>query len=203
VIYGTTQSGSSSLTWLYQNIIHEADYDGGINRAAEVPAGSGGVVFLPYLNGERAPIWDSRARGAFIGLSAAYDSRHLTRAVLEGVAMSVRHCIEAASAASGERPRELRLMGGGSRSAVWNQIRADVCGIPVTVIEGDEGCATGAAMLVGYAAGIWPGLAEASAGLVHTVGRYEPDAAKKTVYDEAYAAYRYEYKAQREFREKK
>jgi xylulokinase len=203
VIYGTTQSGSSSLTWLYNNILHETDFDGGIMRAAEVPAGAGGVVFLPYLNGERAPIWDSRARGAFIGLSAAHDSRHLTRAVLEGVSMSVRHCLEIAANAAGELPRELRLMGGGSRSSVWNQIRADVCQIPVTVTQGDEGCTPGAAMLVGYAAGIWKSLAEASAGLVRTSGWYEPDVSKKPVYDAAFEAYRNEYRAQKEFREKK
>lgn len=196
VIYGPTQSGGSSLLWLMDNILRRRDYDGAVAECAEIPAGAGGLVFLPYLNGERAPLWDSGARGAFTGILATHDSRHMTRAVLEGVAMSVRHCLEIGEEAAGSRPELICLIGGGSRYALWNQIRADVCGVPVLLTGGPEGCALGAAMLAGVAGGIWESVAEASGGLVPQGERYIPDPAKKEVYDNAYAVYRNEYKAQ-------
>lgn len=201
VLYGTTQCGGSALLWLNENVTHAPDYDTAVHGAEEVQPGSGGVVFLPYLRGERSPIWDEKARGAFLGLSTDHDSRHLTRAVMEGVAMSVRHCLEEAQAACGRLPEEVRILGGAGRADVWNQIRADITGIPYVTLACPESGALGVAMLAGYAVGVWDTIPAACEALIRPAKRYVPRPAYREMYDALYRQYRFGYEAQRMFRQ--
>jgi xylulokinase len=157
--------------------------------AAAAPAGSGGLVFLPYLEGERAPVWDPRARGAFVGLTSRHGPADLLRAVLEGVACSVRHILDAAQATSGQRVVEVRVAGGGARLALWNQIKADVTGCPVRPCAVSENGVLGAAMLGALGAGLFPGVEQASAAMVALQAPCVPNAAHRPIYDRAFARY--------------
>lgn len=200
VQYGTTQSGGSALLWLNQQITHAADYAAAVAAASMTAPGADGLVFLPYLNGERAPLWDASATGAFLGLSAAHNSGHMTRAVMEGVAMSLRHCFDELRINTGVTPRQVNVIGGASRVSLWNQIRADVTGIPYVTLQSEESGALGVAMLVGLAAGVWRDIPEASAKLIRETERFEPNAALAPMYDELYDRYRFAYEAQLMYR---
>jgi xylulokinase len=153
--------------------------------AAQAPAGCEGLVFLPYLTGERAPYPDPAARGAFVNLGLRHDKRHLARAVLEGVACGLRDSVEIMKA-SGVPIDEVRASGGGARSALWRQIQADVCGLPITTINIDEGPALGVALLAGVGAGVWASVGEACEAVIRTVSVTEPDPARTARYEEFY-----------------
>jgi xylulokinase len=193
IIYGPTQSGGDSLVWFAQWMGAGAELDRVSALAASAPAGAGGVLFLPYLQGERAPIWDSAARGAFVGLRRQHGPEHGARAVLEGVAMSVRHVLETTDALHGP-DAALRVTGGSSRAALWNQIRADVTGLRVEVLEQTDASTLGAAMLAAMGAGLYESLADAGA-MVHVRAVHAPDAARGATYGALYAAYRALYPA--------
>ena len=135
ILYGPTQSGGDSLVW-YAEFCREA-FENAAAAAESAPPGARGIVFLPYLAGERAPIWDSHARGAFLGLRREHDFGCGARAVMEGVAMSVRHVLETAGVERGSSTT-LRAAGGGTRLSLWNQIRADVTGLPVEITLSDR-----------------------------------------------------------------
>jgi sugar (pentulose or hexulose) kinase len=118
---GPTQAGGDTLRWLsacfYSEFMPAINYDKMEAEARSAPAGSDGLVFLPYLNGERAPLWDLNARGAFIGLTFHHDRRHCTRAVYEGIGFAIRHILEISEKAAGRKANELVICGGGSRSS--------------------------------------------------------------------------------------
>ncbi len=158
-------------------------------QAERAPAGSGGLIFLPYMMGERAPIWHTEARGVFFGLSLTTTRGQMIRAILEGAAYALRHNVEVARRA-GLALREVRSVGGGARSAVWNQIKADVLGLPVALPETSVGAPFGDAVLAGMGLGWYPDPRAALAGLVRVRGRYEPDPARHARYGELYAIYR-------------
>ena len=126
---GPTQAGGASVAWLAALLGRSADDISAL--AARSDPARPAPIFLPHLQGERAPIWDIAARGAFAGLDASMGAPELARAVLEGVAYSVRWLFEALEASSGARPERLRHAGGGARSEIWAQIRADVLGRPI------------------------------------------------------------------------
>jgi xylulokinase len=141
-----TQSAAASLRW-YRDTFYPGQSFADVDREAmEVPAGSEDVLFLPYLDGERAPIMQPGARGAFLGLTGRHGRAHLARAVLEGVAYSLRHCLDSMTADSGVAPRRMILTGGGAKSTLWTQILADVMGAEIVVAD-DPGAAVGAAWL--------------------------------------------------------
>jgi xylulokinase len=191
ILYGPTQSGGDSLVW-YAEFCREA-FDSAAAAAASAPPGARGVVFLPYLAGERAPIWDSQARGAFLGLLREHDFGCGARAVMEGVAMSVRHVLEIAGV---ERSSAipLRVAGGSTRLPLWNQIRADVTGLCVEIIEQGTSVTLGAAMLGAIGIGHFADLLEASS-LVRIETTIEPQPTLQAVYDEAYCVFRRAYPA--------
>ena len=128
-----------------------------IEEAGTISAGADGVVFLPYLAGERSPLWDPGARGAFVGLTLGHGRAHLTRAILEASAFAIRHVAEAILAAGAE-VRSMRVCGGPARSETWNQIKADVTGFPVDVPAVLETAVAGAAILGATGVGAWPDL---------------------------------------------
>lgn len=151
-ITGCTLSAAGSLAWARRTLGPDAGYDALLAEAAGVPAGSEGLIFLPYLTGERCPHPDPAARGAWIGLSGRHTRGHLIRAVLEGVAMTMGEILDIVRSL-GVPAESARLGGGGNRSPLWRQIQADVYGLPVSLPEQDEGPAFGAAVLAAVGGG--------------------------------------------------
>ncbi|HXN91147.1 MAG TPA: xylulokinase [Candidatus Sulfotelmatobacter sp.] len=192
-LMGVTLAAGGSLRW-WRDLLGKGGYDDLTTLAAQTPPGAEGLLFLPYLTGERSPHLDPLARGAFLGLTARHGLGHLTRAVMEGVAFSLRDSLEI-MAALGAAPTEIRATGGGARSAFWRQILADVLGRPIARTTADEGPAYGAALLAGVAAGVFESVEEACAGITVRPEVEEPDAERARLYDEYYAMYRDAYPA--------
>lgn len=159
-------------------------------KAAQTPAGSDGLVYLPYLTGERAPINDPNARGAFLGLSSIHTKGHFARAVLEGVAYSLKQVYSlVAEGCESFKSEEIVLAGGGACSPLWRQIFADVFGLPVRTVYGSsEGGSFGAALVAGVACGIWKDL-QSTAALIKPESDTEANADNAAVYSEAYDKY--------------
>lgn len=160
--------------------------------ARAVPAGSDGLIFLPCLMGAMAPTWNEAARGTFMGFTLAHTRAHFARAIMEGTAYAVRDITDRFSA-MGVPSREMRVMGGGARSALWNQIKADVTGLTVSVPQTSETTALGAAILALAGIGAYKSLAEASDHIVRIVDRFEPDPGATGRYDALYELYRETY----------
>ncbi|MDR1801823.1 MAG: FGGY-family carbohydrate kinase [Lachnospiraceae bacterium] len=157
--------------------------------AAKVPAGSDGVVFLPYMAGERSPIWNPNAKGVYYGLDFNKTKGHFIRAGMEGVAFSLRHNLEVAQHA-GASVNELRAMGGSANSLLWTQIKSDVTGKPVVVPASDTATTLGAAILAGVGVGVYSSFEEAVDKIVVIKRKHEPNAALKSIYDKNYEVYR-------------
>jgi xylulokinase len=158
-------------------------------QAARVGPGSEGVIFLPYMMGERSPLWHANARGVFFGMSLATSRGAMVRSILEGTAFALRHNVEVAARAGAE-VREMRSVGGCSRSDVWNQIKADVLGIPVLIPRASVGSPYGAAILAGMGAGAFPDIGKSLAEMVHLERRFEPDPANHERYARTYRVFR-------------
>jgi xylulokinase len=158
-------------------------------EAAQVPAGSEGLIFLPYLTGERTPYPDPNARGVFMGLTLRHDKAYLGRAVLEGVAYGLRDSLGLVQDL-GLEIRQIRASGGGARSDVWRQILADVFDTELVVINVTEGAAYGAALLAGVGAGVYQDVTEACGRAVQVVQRTAPVGANVALYNQFYPIYR-------------
>jgi len=186
---GVMLSAAGSLRWFRDAFAADTPFDVLTAEAERWAPGAEGLVFLPYLAGERTPHADPDARGAFIGLSLRHDRGALARAVLEGVAYALRDSLELL-AALGVRPDVGRVSGGGARSDLWLRIAASVLGIPLerTVVE--EGAAYGAALLGGVAAGVFDSVEEAVERCVRVRGTVEPVAEWRERYEEGYARFR-------------
>jgi xylulokinase len=165
--------------------------------AATVPPGAEGLLFLPYLTGERTPHLDPLARGAFVGLTARHGAAHLIRAVMEGVVFSLRDGLEIMREL-GLALGEVRATGGGARSPLWRQMQADIYGAPVATLAAEEGPAYGAALLAGVGAGVFADVADVVARCVTVSGVIPPDTAAQARYEQVYAIYRGLYGALRE-----
>ena len=194
IVYGPTQSGSGSLVWLLRNILRKEDMDDALAEASTVPAGSDGMLFLPYLAGERAPLWLPHVRGGFSGMSAAHTSAHLIRATLEGVGYSVNHCLDLISKKCNVAPKVIRVSGGGSRIPLWLQIKADITGTPIETLECDNACALGAAMTVAVGIGMFSDFAEVSKAMVRLQNRLEPNMEQHETYKRGFLQYLFESK---------
>ena len=163
-------------------------------EAAGAPAGCEGLLFLPYLQGERAPHLDPAARGGWIGLTARHDRRALIRSVLEGVAYSLRDCF-AIIREQGLPIEQVRVTGGGARGALWRQILADVLEIELATTQAQEGPSFGAALLAGVAAGVYPSVEAACAATVQLSARTAPDETNSRIYHQYYPIYQELYPA--------
>jgi xylulokinase len=193
-LMGVTLSAGGSLQWWRDAT--GADYDELVEAASGVPPGAEGLVFLPYLSGERTPHLDPQARGAFVGLTSRHGIPHITRAVMEGVIYSLRDSLEIMRGL--EMPIEqVRATGGGARSPLWRQLQADVYGVPIHRTTADEGPAHGAALLSGVAAGVYRDVAEACATVRLREEVTGPDPERARIYEEYYGAYRSLYPATR------
>jgi xylulokinase len=190
---GVMLSAAGSLRWYRDTVAPGTDYDELLAPAAEVAPGSEGLLFLPYLTGERAPYPDPNARGAYIGLTVRHTMAHLTRAVLEGVAFGLRDSMELIAAAGLGQMEQVRVSGGGARSALWRQILADVMDAELVTVNTTEGAAYGAALLAGVGVDIWPTVDAACDATVQIVSRVTPQAADVTRYEDVYSLYRGQY----------
>lgn len=150
---GVMLSAAGSLRWLRDTLAPGAEFADLVAGAAEVAVGSDGLLFLPYLSGERTPHADPLARGAFVGLTTGHDLRHMTRAVLEGVAYGLRDSLDLMVAAGVAKPSAIRASGGGIRSELWRQILADVLEAEIEAVPTEEGAAFGAGILAAIGAG--------------------------------------------------
>lgn len=143
---------------------------------------------LPHLAGAFSPEYEPAARGVFAGFTLAHGRGHFVRAILESVAFMLRRNLELLAGA-GAHATEVRSHGGGARSARWNQIKADVCGLPIVTLAGEDAAVRGDAMLAGVAVGAFQDLAAAERALVTTGARFEPDPTTRAAYDDAYDRY--------------
>lgn len=193
---GVTLSAGLSFKWFRENFGDGKSYDELVNEAEKIPSGSDGAIWLPYLMGERAPHLDASARAAFVGITASHTKAHFTRAVLEGVAFSLRDSLEIFKA-SGVEISSIRLGGGGAKSRLWRQIQADVYDKPVEIIEGDEGAAFGAAILAGVGAGHWKTVDEACEKSIKVIETIEPNTESSAKLNKNYEAYKLLYSALR------
>lgn len=189
VVGGAMAATGAAVDWIRGVTGHTWTTDELFAAAAAVPAGAGGLVFLPYLAGERAPIDDERARGAFVGLTLAHRGEHLARAVLEAGAFALRHVAEPLVAA-GAPLRELRLAGRPSPDDAWARIKADALGVPVAIPRIGNTAVLGAAILAAAGTGLHPGLEAAVVAMTGIDRRIDPDPALRARYDELFAVYR-------------
>jgi xylulokinase len=192
---GVTLSAAGSLQWYRDTLAPGESFDALVAEAESAPAGSEGLLFLPYLSGERTPHPDPLARGSFVGLTVRHRRAHLTRAVLEGVAFSMRDCFALLQGAGLGEVKQVRVAGGGAKSPLWRRICASVLGAELVTVTSTEGAAYGAALLAGVGAGAWPSVDAACDATVAVTGRDRPDPGWATTYDALYARYRELYPA--------
>ena len=191
---GVMLSAAGSLQWYRDTLAPEMSFDDLLKEAESVPAGSEGLQFLPYLSGERTPHPDPLARGAFVGLTLAHDLRHLTRAVVEGVAFGLRDGLDLMIEAGMPAPGVIRASGGGTTSPLWRQVLADVLDAEIATVDTAEGAAYGAGLLAAVGAGWFPSV-EAAAAAVITATPVASPGPNAPRYAEVHATYRMLYPA--------
>lgn len=189
VVGGAMAALGASVEWLRAQVLAgTTTMDDLLLEAATVPAGAGGLLFLPYLAGERAPVFDETARGAFVGLTLGHERAHLARAVLEGSAFALRH-VATPIAAAGVPIRELRLAGRPTPADTWARIKADVLGVPVAIPSISETSVLGAAILAAAGVGAQSGVEDAVVAMTSVARRIEPVPEARATYDGLFATY--------------
>ena len=192
---GVTLSAAGSLQWYHDTLTPRESFAEIVAEAEQAPAGSDGLLFLPYLSGERTPYPDPLARGSFVGLTLRHKRAHLTRAVLEGGAFSMKDCFSLLQAAGRGAVSEVRIAGGGAKGALWRKIVASVLDLPMVTVNSTEGAAYGAALLGGVGAGAWPSVEAACDATITVTGRDEPVSDWSSAYASLYPRYRELYPA--------
>lgn len=163
---GIMSTSGRALAWFRDSFFPSGtSFRRALTEAGKAPPGSEGLIFLPYLLGERTPVWDEKARGVFFGISLCHKRGHFLRAVMEGVALGIDQILKLIGN-HGISVNELRVAGGPSRSSLWNQIKADITGLPVRVASVPEAELLGLAILAGYGISLYPDLKKAAAELV-------------------------------------
>ena len=204
-VMGVTQAAGLSLRWFRDRFGTAKDARNGkdpdrdpyellVAEAATAPVGANGLFWAPYLMGERTPHLDPHARGALVGLTASHTRAHIIRAILEGVAFSLRDTLTI-FAEMNVPVETIRLGGGGARSKLWQQIQADIYGRSVELVEADEGAAYGAALLGGVGVGAWSSVDEACAVAIRVRERIAPEPAARNLMDQHYKTYQLIYPA--------
>jgi len=200
-VMGVTQAAGLSLRWFRDNF--NCPTNNGTDPyvqltadASQIKPGCDGLIWTPYLMGERTPHLDPHARATLIGLTASHTRAHVVRAILEGVAFSLRDTFTIFEGML-VPARSIRLGGGGARSTLWRQIQADVYGREVEILEAEEGGAFGAALLAGVGAKVWPSVDDACRAAIHVACTVVPNAASVATMNKSYAAYQRIYSATR------
>jgi xylulokinase len=195
-VMGVTQAAGLSLRWFRDNLTPGTGYEQLTAEASKVAPGADGLLWTPYLMGERTPHLDGHARAALVGLTASHTRGHIVRAILEGVAFSLRDSFTIFEEMN-VPVRSIRLGGGGARSNLWRQIQADVYGHDVEVVEAEEGAAYGAAILAGVGAALWPSVDAACNAVIRVAQRVAANPNVVSKMSESYAAFRRVYPATR------
>lgn len=193
-LMGVMLSAAGSLRWYRDTLAPGVDFGELVDGAGMASPGSEGLLFLPYLTGERTPHPDPLARGAFIGLTVRHTQAHMTRAVIEGVAFGLRDSFELMKEVGLAEIRQVRISGGGAKSLLWRQIIADVLNAELVTVNTTEGAAYGAALLAATGVGSFTNVAEACATAVSTTGRTMPGE-NVAVYEQIYQLYQQLYPA--------
>lgn len=188
-LMGVMLSAAGSLQWYRDALAPNAGFEEIVGEAGRVAAGSNGLLFLPYLCGERTPHPDPLARGAWVGLTLRHTRGHLTRAVLEGVAFGLKDIFSLMHEAGAGEINQVRVSGGGAKSVVWRQILAEVLGTELVTVNTTEGAAYGAALLAGVATGAWSDVDTACEQTIHLMDRVKPDGKNVSRYAEMYRQY--------------
>jgi len=210
-VMGVALSAGGSFQWLRNNLAEteaaEAarlgceTYDVLCRKASSAPAGSDGLIFLPYLTGERTPHADPFALGAWVGLSVRHDKARLIRSVMEGAVYAMKDSFEIIRSL-GVPIGQVRLSGGGARSELWRQMQADIYGCEVSTVNAEEGPATGVALLAGVGTGVWSSVLEACDATIKVVSTQAPDAQAARTYAAFYPLYRRLYRSlKKDFKE--
>lgn len=189
-LMGVMLSAAGSLRWYRDSFAPTIEFDTLLKPAKDIPSGSEGLLFLPYLTGERTPHPDPFARGAFVGLTVRQTQAHMTRAVLEGVAYGIRDNFELIRSVGLKEIEQVRISGGGARSDLWRQILADVLSVELVTVNTTEGATYGAALLAAVGAGIWSDVETACKSSVEITGGNNPNPAAAIHYDHMYDLYR-------------
>ena len=195
-LMGVMLSAAGSLRWHRDTFAPRTDFDNLLEPGADIPPGSDGLFFLPYLTGERTPHPDPLARGAFIGLTVRHSFPHLTRAVLEGVTFGLRDSFELMKSAGLENISQVRVTGGGAHSSLWRQILADVLGTEIVTVNTEEGAAYGAALLAAAGSGVFRSVESACDETIQITGSTSPGEDRE-IYERHYPLYRNLYPALR------
>ena len=188
ILQGGTVGGGGALKWLRETMLPAIDFAEMSELAAKSPVGSNGVIFLPYMSGERSPIWDKRAKGVYFGLDYAKTRSDIIRATMEGVAFALLHNIQTAEEVRAYIT-DMNSVGGSANSDVWMRIKSDVTGKPMRVPVSDTATTMGAAMLAGMSAGIYKNYREAIDSTIQVKAAYEPDMRNHEEYQKYYAVY--------------
>lgn len=196
---GVMLSAAGSLRWYHDALAADMTYEDLLEEAAQAPSGCEGLLFLPYLTGERTPHADPLAQGAFVGLRPRHTRGHLTRAVLEGVAFGLRDNFQLLQESGLPHPRELRISGGGAQSPLWRQILSDVLEVELWAVQTQEGASFGAALCAGVGAGIWPTVETACQQTIQALPAARPDSAASAQYAAMHARFRSLYPSLRSF----
>jgi len=186
---GVMLSAAGSLQWYRDTLAPDTSFDDLLKEAEEIPAGSEGLQFLPYLSGERTPHPDPSARGAFIGLTIRHSRGHMTRAVLEGVTFGLKDSFTLIQNAGMGAITQVRATGGGTKSALWRQILASVLEAELVTVNTTEGAAYGAALLAGVGVGAWMDVSSACKEIIKITGTTQPNQQDASPYHGAYSIY--------------
>jgi len=189
-LMGVMLSAAGSLQWYRDKLACDRSFAELVAEAAGAPAGSEGLIFLPYLSGERTPHPDPLARGAWIGLTTRHGQAHLTRSILEGVAFGIKDMFCLMRDAGLGSVDEVRVSGGGAKSSLWRQILADTLGADLVTVNTTEGAAYGAALLGGVGAGVWSNIDAACAQTISTRDHVTPNKEASETYASLYEQYR-------------
>ncbi|RPI88351.1 MAG: hypothetical protein EHM41_01605 [Chloroflexi bacterium] len=192
-ICGPSQAGGDTLHWLAKVFYPGQSFPDALPQieaeAGSVPPGCEGLVFVPYLHGARAPLWNTNIRGSFLRVDAGHQRAHFSRAVYEGVAFEVRHILEACELAYGKQAESITLCGGGSASQLWNKIKAGVLERDLYPSAVRDTACLGAAILAAAAAGFYPNVRLASQEMVRRLPQVEPEPGSFEIYSDNYRVY--------------
>jgi len=185
---GVTLSAGHSLSWFKERFAEEQSYEELFAGIDTIAPGSNGLLFTPYLVGERTPYADSTIRGSYIGIDAAHTKLHFARAVMEGIIFSLRDSLEIFRA-SGKNITEMVSIGGGAKSSVWLQMQADIFNVTVYKLKNEQGPSIGACMIAAVGANLYTDFEEAVKACVQVEGKFEPNPENVEIYNQLYAVY--------------
>jgi len=188
-VMGVTLAAGHSLSWFKQTFAKESSFDELLEGIEDIPAGSGGLLFTPYISGERTPHPDADIRGSFIGMDAGHTLKHFARAVLEGITFSLRESIDIIRE-SGKEITKVTAIGGGAQNETWLQMQADIFNADIVKLESEQGPAMGAAMLAAYGCGWFPSLEACAKKFIRPAEVFSPDPERVQRYDGLFSVYR-------------